>query len=115
VGAQLVVLSACETGHGTSLAGDGVYGLRRALALAGAESQVVSLWRVDDESTRQLMCRFYEELAQGTGRAEALRRAKLSLLRTTRTSPPYHWAPFVLTGRWTPLDPSRLSPDDESV
>jgi CHAT domain-containing protein/Tfp pilus assembly protein PilF len=109
-GTQLVVLSACETGVGAVPSGEGVYGMRRALVLAGAESQVVSLWNVSDASTRELMRAFYGELARGTGRAEALRRAKLRLLRQTRFAHPYYWAAFIPAGDWTPLDPHLLKP-----
>jgi CHAT domain-containing protein/tetratricopeptide (TPR) repeat protein len=104
-GTQLVVLSACETGVGAVPSGEGVYGMRRALVLAGAESQVVSLWNVNDASTRELMRAFYGELARGTGRAEALRRAKLRLLRQPHFAHPYYWAAFIPAGDWTPLDP----------
>src|SRR5215475_4645420 len=103
-GTQLVVLSACETGVGAASSGDGVYGLRRALVLAGAASQVVSLWRVSDEATRMLMRAFYAELARGTGRAEALRRAKRQLLSQARYAHPYYWAAFIPAGDWRPLD-----------
>jgi CHAT domain-containing protein len=102
-GTQLVVLSACETGVGAVPSGEGVYGLRRALALAGAESQVVSLWNVSDSSARALMRAFYGELARGTGRAEALRRAKLQMLRQPKFAHPYYWAAFIPAGKWTPL------------
>jgi len=107
-GTQLVVLSACETGVGVMSSGDGVYGLRRALVLAGAESQVVSLWRVNDVSTQALMRDYYGELAHGTGRAEALRQAKLHLLRQPRYAHPYYWAAFIPAGDWTPLDKNTL-------
>jgi tetratricopeptide (TPR) repeat protein len=107
-GTQLVVLSACETGVGAVPSGEGVYGMRRALVLAGAESQVVSLWNVSDSSTRELMRAFYAELARGTGRAEALRRAKLKLLRQPKFAHPYYWAAFIPAGDWTPLDPHIL-------
>jgi CHAT domain-containing protein len=103
-GTQLVVLSACETGIGAVPSGDGVYGLRRALVLAGAESQVVSLWSVSDASTRALMRDYYGELARGTGRAEALRRAQLHLLHQPRYAHPYYWAAFIPAGDWRPLD-----------
>jgi CHAT domain-containing protein len=103
-GTQLVVLSACETGVGAVPSSDGVYGLRRALALAGAESQVVSLWNVSDSSARALMRAFYGELARGTGRAEALRRAKLHMLRQPKFAHPYYWAAFIPAGKWTPLE-----------
>ncbi|HWO23498.1 MAG TPA: CHAT domain-containing tetratricopeptide repeat protein [Kofleriaceae bacterium] len=102
-GTQLVVLSACQTGVGAVKSGEGVYGLRRALVLAGAQSQVVSLWNVSDSSAPELMREFYGELARGTGRAEALRRAKLRLMRQPRFAHPYYWAAFIPAGDWTPL------------
>ena len=102
-GTQLVVLSACETGVGATPSGDGVYGLRRAVVLAGAEAQVVSLWDVNDSSAQVLMREYYDELARGTGRAEAIRQAKLQLLRQPRYAHPYYWAAFILAGDWTPL------------
>jgi CHAT domain-containing protein len=102
------VLSACETGVGAVPSGEGVYGMRRALVLAGAESQVVSLWNVSDASTRDLMREYYGELARGTGRAEALRQAKLRLMRQPRYAHPYYWAAFIPAGDWTPLDPHVL-------
>jgi CHAT domain-containing protein len=106
-GTQLVVLSACETGIG-AVDGDGVYGMRRALVLAGAESQVVSLWNVNDASTRALMRDYYGELSRGSGRAEALRRAKLHLLHQPRYAHPYYWAAFIPAGDWRPLDQNTL-------
>ena len=87
-----------------------VLGLVRALQVAGARSVVASLWRVDDESTAELMGRFYSALATGLPRDEALRQAQLELLRgeveverdgrkvALRTSEPRHWAPFILIG-----------------
>jgi len=109
-GTQLVVLSACETGVGAVPSGDGVYGLRRALVLAGAASQVVSLWSVNDASTRALMRDYYGELARGAGRAEALRQAKLRLLRQPRYAHPYYWAAFIPAGDWRSLDKNVFSP-----
>jgi CHAT domain-containing protein/tetratricopeptide (TPR) repeat protein len=109
-GTQLVVLSACETGVGAVPSGDGVYGMRRALVLAGAESQVVSLWNVNDSSTLELMQAFYDELARRTGRAEALRRAKLRLLQHPRYAHPYYWAAFIQAGDWSPLGADILKP-----
>ncbi len=103
-GTQLVVLSACETGVGEVATGEGVYGLRRALVLSGAQAQVVSLWNVADTATLALMKAFYAELARGTGRAEALRRAKLALLQEPRFAHPYYWAAFFAAGDWRPLD-----------
>ena len=107
-GTQLVVLSACETGVGAVPSGDGVYGMRRALVLAGAESQVVSLWNVNDASTRALMRDYYGELSRGGGRAEALRRAKLHLLHQPRYAHPHYWAGFIPAGDWRPLDKNTL-------
>ncbi|HWO18644.1 MAG TPA: CHAT domain-containing tetratricopeptide repeat protein [Kofleriaceae bacterium] len=109
-GTQLVVLSACETGVGAVKSGEGVYGLRRALVLAGAQSQVVSLWNVSDSSAPELMREFYGELARGTGRAEALRRAKLRLMRQPRFAHPYYWAAFIPAGDWTPLAVGTMRP-----
>jgi CHAT domain-containing protein len=107
-GTQLVVLSACETGVGAVPSGEGVYGMRRALVLAGAQSQVVSLWNVNDSAARELMREFYAELARGTGRAEALRQAKLAILHQKRFAHPYYWAAFIPAGDWTPLDKGTL-------
>jgi CHAT domain-containing protein len=107
-GTQLVVLSACETGVGAVVSGEGVYGMRRALVLAGAQSQVVSLWNVSDSSAPQLMREFYGELARGTGRAQALRQAKLAILRQKWFAHPYYWAAFIPAGDWTPLDTGTL-------
>jgi CHAT domain-containing protein/tetratricopeptide (TPR) repeat protein len=109
-GTQLVVLSACGTGVGAMPSGEGVYGLRRALVLAGAQSQVVSLWNVNDSSTPELMREFYAELARGTGRAEALRRAKLRMLQQPRFAHPYYWAAFIPAGDWKPLAPGTMHP-----
>ncbi len=103
-GTELVVLSACETGLGEVSAGEGVYGLRRALSVAGAASQVVSLWKVNDRATGALMGAYYGELKAGTGRSEALRRAQLGLLREPETAHPFYWAAFVPAGDWRPLE-----------
>src|SRR5262249_19574629 len=75
-GTQLVVLSACDTGIGQIAQSEGVYGLRRALAIAGAQTQVVSLWKVDDAATCRLMDHYYGGLRGGVGRSEALRVAQ---------------------------------------
>jgi len=109
-GTQLVVLSACQTGVGAVSSGDGVYGLRRALVLAGAASQVVSLWKVSDWATRALMRDYYGELKNGIGRAEALRQAKLRMLHQPATAHPFYWAAFIPAGDWRPLDASVFSP-----
>jgi tetratricopeptide (TPR) repeat protein len=109
-GTQLVVLSACDTGLGSVRAGEGVNGMRRALMLAGTETQVVSLWNVSDSSTAELMREFYGEMAHGAARGEALRRAKLRLLGRARFAHPYYWAAFILAGGWTPLASDVLRP-----
>src|SRR5262249_48119741 len=74
-GTELVVGAVCETGVGEVKNGEGVYGLRRAVVMAGAESQVMSLWKVADDATRDLMVAYYRRLTHGEGRAEALRQA----------------------------------------
>jgi CHAT domain-containing protein len=100
---ELVVLSACETGVGDVGTGDGVYGLRRALVLAGSRSQVMSLWRVDDAATRDLMVDFYKRLLAGAGRADALRDAQLEMLAIPNREHPYYWAAFIQSGDWRPI------------
>lgn len=109
-GTQLVVLSACDTGRGDVHLGQGVYGLRRAFLVAGAETVVMSLWKVNDNTTRQLMEAYYRHLLAGQGRATALREAMLELRRTQPH--PHYWAPFLAMGRETPLRllPSHPSP-----
>lgn len=102
-GTRLVVLSACETGVGTASHGDGVYGLRRALVIAGAESLVMSLWQVDDTATRDLMTRFYRMLERGDGRSEALRSAQLEMLARPASHHPYYWAAFQPAGASGPI------------
>ena len=102
-GTELVVLSACETGLGEVDGGEGVYGLRRALAIAGARAQVMSLWKVDDAATRDLMVEFYKSLAKGTGRGEALRAAQRALLADGKRRHPYYWAAFIPSGAWGPM------------
>ncbi|MGB7057337.1 MAG: CHAT domain-containing tetratricopeptide repeat protein, partial [Geitlerinemataceae cyanobacterium] len=93
--ADLVVLSACDTGRG-KITGDGVVGLSRSLLTAGVSSLVVSLWQVPDAPTAQLMTRFYENLQQGLDKATALRNA---MLETRATHPdPVNWAAFTLIG-----------------
>lgn len=103
-GTQLVVLSACDTGTGHVQQGEGVYGLRRALVLAGAETQVVSLWKVDDAATQSLMEDYYERLIKkGEGRSEALRSAQLRIKSNPLYRHPFFWAAFLPIGNWTPL------------
>ena len=99
--ADLVVLSACESGVGEELRGEGVVGLAHSFMRAGAARVVVSLWRVGDQATRELMVRFYEALLdQHLPPGAALRQAQLGLARDPRWSSPYDWAGFVLQGDW---------------
>ncbi|HEX8822774.1 MAG TPA: CHAT domain-containing protein, partial [Archangium sp.] len=100
-GTQLVVLSACDTGRGDVKMGQGVYGLRRAFLVAGAETVVTSLWKVDDETTSALMEAYYRNLLAGQGRAAALREAMRALRRTQPH--PHYWAPFIVLGQDAPL------------
>jgi CHAT domain-containing protein len=104
---ELVVLSACETARGTEVAGEGlVSGLPRAFLYAGAARVLVSLWAVDDESTRDLMSRFYRGLlAKELAPARALQEAQRAMAR--EGLPPRKWAAFVLLGDWRPLPPFR--------
>jgi CHAT domain-containing protein len=105
-GTQLVVLSACETGLGDISAGEGIYGLRRALVIAGSQSQVLSLWKVGDAATVELMKIFYANLKAGMGRHEALRNSQLQLLRHSNYQNPHNWATFIPSGNWEPLPKS---------
>jgi CHAT domain-containing protein/Tfp pilus assembly protein PilF len=102
-GTALVVLSACDTGLGQVRSGEGVYGLRRAFTLAGAQSQLVSLWKVEDQATLQLMEEYYRALMKGGGRSEALRQSQLKSLSKQKLEHPFYWAGFILSGDWRPL------------
>ncbi|MEB3263464.1 MAG: CHAT domain-containing protein, partial [Synechococcus sp.] len=104
-GTELVTLSACETGLGGARSGEGVYGLQRALAVAGARSTLLSLWKVDDGATVRFMESYYTRLRAGEGRAEALRHTQEEF-RNHRNSA-YNdirvWGAFQLSGDWRPL------------
>jgi CHAT domain-containing protein/Flp pilus assembly protein TadD len=130
-GTKLVVLSACETGLGDVKHGEGVYGLRRALVLAGSETQMMSLWKVSDTGTRDLMVAYYTRLQRGESRTEALRQVQLEMLQgkllpSSKTTSdkqkgkretsepegeasvkdyrhPYYWASFIPSGDWRNL------------
>jgi CHAT domain-containing protein len=106
-GTKLVVLSACDTGVGEVKNGEGVYGLRRALVLAGAETQVMSLWPVSDRGTRDLMIEYYKSLQVGRGRSKAMRRVQLRMLKDDQRRHPYYWASFIVSGEWANLDGKR--------
>lgn len=128
-GTKLVVLSACETGLGLASEGEGVYGLRRALVLAGSETQIMSLWKVSDTGTRDLMVAYYTRLQRGESRIEAMRQTQLAMLRgellpgsgnkqlnlrdtgeidevarAQNYRHPYYWAAFIASGDWRNLD-----------
>ena len=97
--ADLVVLSACKTA-GKQVTGEGLVGLARAFLYAGSPSVVVTLWQVVDSPTSDLMNGFYENLDRSVDKAEALRQAKIGLIRRKgRLALPYYWAPFVLVGK----------------
>ena len=102
-GTELVVLSACETGLGQVSAGEGVFGLRRALQVAGAEAVLMSMWSVPDKETQELMGLLYRKWLAGKEKHDALREAQLELRETVKAryghDSPYHWGAFVLVGR----------------
>ncbi|KST67994.1 CHAT domain-containing protein [Mastigocoleus testarum] len=113
LGTELVVLSACDTGQGQVTNGEGIYSLRRALVIAGSESQVISLWKVEDNATKNLMTNYYQQLLDPkakTGRSEALRQTQLKMLRGAISQKenlpkkqyehPYYWAAFIPSGDW---------------
>ncbi|MCP9779425.1 MULTISPECIES: CHAT domain-containing protein [Cyanobium] len=107
-GTELVVLSACETANGTIQSGEGVYGLQRALSIAGSHSTLLSLWKVDDNATAAFMNIFYKRLKTGEARSEALintqsdfREGRLSKEKGWQN--PYYWAAWQLTGDWRPI------------
>jgi CHAT domain-containing protein len=98
---ELVVLSACQTGLGREVKGEGLVGLTRGFMYAGAARVAASLWKVDDAATMELMGRFYRGmLKEGLRPAAALRAAQLEMWRTKRWREPYYWAAFVLQGEW---------------
>jgi CHAT domain-containing protein len=99
VDCELVVLSACQTGRGQILRGEGLVGLARSFLFAGARSVMVSLWSVSDVSTTQFMKILYRHLLAKTSGAESLRQAKLESIANGKAARhPYYWAPFVLIG-----------------
>jgi CHAT domain-containing protein/Flp pilus assembly protein TadD len=101
LGANLVVLSACQTGLGQNIKGEGMVGLTRGFMYAGAQRVAVSLWSVDDEGTSVLMQKFYQKmLQQKLAPAAALRAAQLEMIEQEKWKSPYYWAAFTLQGEW---------------
>src|SRR6266508_3266931 len=100
--AELVVLSACQTGLGKEIKGEGLIGLTRGFMYAGAPRIVASLWKVDDRATSELMKRFYQGMLgpEALRPAGALRQAQLSIWKQKQWREPYYWAAFVLQGEW---------------
>lgn len=103
--AELVTLSACNTGFGKIQSGEGVMSLGRAFAYAGSPNVLMSLWSVPDKSTSEIMIRFYENLAQGMAKDKALQKAKITYLENADkiTTNPFYWSSFVLIGDPKPL------------
>ncbi len=100
--ADLVTLSACETGLGKIAKGEGMIGLTRGFLFAGAQNLLVSLWRVDDPATAHLMIDFYDKMLAGLNKPESLRQVKLNMIHhpeAVHFARPYYWAPFILIGR----------------
>jgi CHAT domain-containing protein len=98
---DLVVLSACNTGLGKDVKGEGLVGIVRGFMYAGAARVVASLWKVDDEATAELMKRFYQQiLREGQSPAAALRAAQTAMWQHKRWRSPYYWAAFGLQGEW---------------
>lgn len=113
--ARLAVLSACNTGSGELVAGEGVMSLGRGLAYAGVQSMVTSLWPIDDCTTSDLMVSFYKELLgdEPKPKDEALRMAKINFMQSSEDilTHPYYWAAFVHTGKWEAFEKDTISPD----
>ena len=102
--ADMVVLSACETGLGELKKGEGVISLARAFTYAGAGSTVTSLWNVNDAQTTKLMTLFYKNLKQGIPKDEALHKAKLLYIKNEDLASPYFWAAFIPAGNMETID-----------
>jgi CHAT domain-containing protein/Tfp pilus assembly protein PilF len=105
---DLVVLSACNTGLGKDVRGEGLIGLTRGFMYAGASSVVASLWKVDDEATAELMRYFYRfMLKDGLSPAAALRKAQVTMLQQKRWQSPYYWSGFIIQGQYIQTESSK--------
>jgi CHAT domain-containing protein len=99
--AELVVLSACQTGLGKEVRGEGLIGLTRGFMYAGARRVVVSLWSVNDKATADLMEKFYRRMLRDNERpAAALRAAQIEMWKQKQWQSPYYWSAFVIQGDW---------------
>jgi CHAT domain-containing protein len=99
--ADLVVLSACKTGLGRNIRGEGLVGITRGFMYAGVPRVVVSLWSVSDRATAELMTRFYTKIKSGRERpTKALQKAQAFMLCDKTYSSPFYWAAFTLQGEW---------------
>ncbi len=98
---EMVVLSACQTGLGREIKGEGLIGLVRGFMYAGAKRVVASLWNVNDSATAELMKRMYQAmLREGVAPAAALQRAQVEMRSKPQWKEPYYWAGFVIQGKW---------------
>ena len=107
--ADMVVLSACETGIGQLIEGEGIMSLARAFSYAGAKSVITTLWAVRDKASSDLMIRFYELLKKGKSKSRALTEAKRGFLKDATTANPYFWSGFVAIGNMEPVHTSGIS------
>ncbi len=103
----MLVLSQCRMADGVPSSSDGVYGMRRAAAIAGVKTFVAPLWNISDSTERILMERFYQELRAGRDRSEALRQAMLQVMHSPPSNTFLYWAPVILSGDPAPL-PKRV-------
>ena len=97
---SLVVLSACETGLGSYVGGEGILGLSRSFIIAGARSLVVSLWPIDDVASGFFMERFYQAIKGGQSTGKSLWTARRQMIAESPFKYPYYWAPLIALGDW---------------